>query len=169
MSHGFATKIIPVQLSQASGAPNAPSSRANAIVAQGVEQHGCRESREGQGRPLAADPWSDDGGSGPRRSRGRMVGQAFLLTFVRGAQPRLKKVSRPAGRNKSIPKDDNELNNRFYRKPVFTYPLSYARSNASLSVRTTFTRANLLSLASTSVQGAMAVLVWTTMSLTAWL
>jgi len=104
------------------------------------------------------------GGSGPRRSRGRMVGQAFLLTFLA-----TKKVSRPAGRNKSIPKDDNELNNRFYRKPVFTYPLSYARSNASLSVRTTFTRANLLSLASTSVQGAMAVLVWTTMSLTAWL
>lgn len=91
-------------------------------------------------------------------------GKRFCLLFWR-----LKKVSRPAGRNRSIPKHDNELSNRFYRKSGFTQPLSYARSNASLSVRTTFTRANRLSLASTRVQGATVVLVCTTMSLTAWL
>ncbi|POH83099.1 hypothetical protein CXK91_07635 [Stutzerimonas stutzeri] len=35
----------------------------------------------GQGWPFAAGPWSVTGAREPRRSRGRMEGQAFLLTF----------------------------------------------------------------------------------------
>ena len=36
----------------------------------------------GQGWPFAAGPWSVTGAREPRRSRGRMQGQAFLLTFL---------------------------------------------------------------------------------------
>ena len=35
----------------------------------------------GHGWPFAAGPWNVTGARGPRRSRGRMQGQAFLLTF----------------------------------------------------------------------------------------
>jgi hypothetical protein len=35
----------------------------------------------GQGWPVAAGPWNVTGAREPRRSRGRMQGQAFLLTF----------------------------------------------------------------------------------------
>ena len=51
----------------------------------------------GQGWPIAAGPWNVTGAREPRRSRGRMQGQAFLLTFLPAGQVRLKKVSRPAG------------------------------------------------------------------------
>ncbi len=36
----------------------------------------------GQGWPIAAGPWNVTGAREPRRSRGRMQGQAFLLTFL---------------------------------------------------------------------------------------
>ncbi|PNF71243.1 hypothetical protein CXK96_18240 [Stutzerimonas stutzeri] len=35
----------------------------------------------GQGWPFAAGPWNVAGAREPRRSRGRMQGQAFLVTF----------------------------------------------------------------------------------------
>ena len=53
-------------------------------------------------------------------------------------------------------------------KPGYFLSLANAASSAWLMVRNTFTRAQRLSLASTSVHGAISVLVRSTMSPTAW-
>ena len=70
---------LPYQNQQAT--PIRPISRPSAGVVEGVERQGCRESREGHGWPFVACPWNGTGAREPRRSRGRMQGQAFLLTF----------------------------------------------------------------------------------------
>ena len=49
---------------------------------EGVERHGCRESRDGPGMALRSVPlewrWSERTRS---EAQGRMQGQAFLVTF----------------------------------------------------------------------------------------
>ncbi len=65
-----------------SGHTTRPFSRPSAGVVEGVERQGCRESREGQGWPFVACPWNGAGARGPRQSRGRMQGQAVLVTFA---------------------------------------------------------------------------------------
>jgi hypothetical protein len=49
----------------------------------------------GQGWPFAAGPWSVTGAREPRRSRGRMEGQAFLLTFFGAGRPAFEKSESP--------------------------------------------------------------------------
>ncbi len=62
---------------------NRPFRRVSAIVVEGVERHGCRESRDGPGMALRGVPlewrWSERTRS---EAQGRMAGQAFLVTFV---------------------------------------------------------------------------------------
>ena len=63
--------------------PSAPFRRVSGIDVEGVERHGCRESRDGPGMALRGVPlerrWSE---RTLREAQGRMVGQAFLVTFV---------------------------------------------------------------------------------------
>ena len=54
-------------------------------------------------------------------------------------------------------------------RPAYFLCLANAASSASLMVRRTLTRAQRLSLASTNVQGAISLLVRSTISPTAWL
>ena len=55
----------------------------NGIVVEGVERHGCRESRDGPGMALRGVPperrWSERTRS---EAQGRMQGQDLLVTFV---------------------------------------------------------------------------------------
>ena len=78
--------------------PTAPFRRVNGIVVEGVERHGCRESRDGQGMALRGVPlkrrWSERTRS---EAQGRMQGKTFWLLLWR-----LTKVTRPAGRNHSV-------------------------------------------------------------------
>ena len=63
--------------------PTAPFRRVSGIAEEGVERHGCRESRDGPGMALRGVPlerrWSERTRS---EAQGRMAGQAFLVTFV---------------------------------------------------------------------------------------
>ncbi len=65
-----------------SGHTTRPISRPSAGVVEGVERQGCRESREGHGWPFVAGPWNGTGAREPRQRRGRMQGQAVLVTFA---------------------------------------------------------------------------------------
>ncbi len=62
---------------------NRPFRRVSGIAVEGVERHGCRESRGGPGMALRGVPlerrWSERTRS---EAQGRMAGQAFLVTFV---------------------------------------------------------------------------------------
>ncbi len=58
-----------------------PTRRPNGVVAQGDEWHGCHERRDWPWMALRAGPRSGDGVREPRRSRGRMMGQALLVSF----------------------------------------------------------------------------------------
>ncbi len=62
------------------------------------------DAARGQDGPWMAhldQPRNGAGVSGPAaQRRAECPGQAFLVTLVRGAQPRLAKVTRPRGRNK---------------------------------------------------------------------
>ena len=51
---------------------------------------------KGHGWPFAAGPWSVTGARKPRRSRGRMQGQAFLLTFLGAGLPATEKSESPS-------------------------------------------------------------------------
>ncbi|MFU6374998.1 hypothetical protein ACM792_07415 [Metapseudomonas otitidis] len=59
-----------------------PFRRPNAGVAQEDERHGCRERRVRPWMACRADLRSDTGVRAPRQSRGRMQGQAFLVSFL---------------------------------------------------------------------------------------
>ncbi len=65
-----------------SGATESPLSGGRAQVAwKGLSGMDAARAAMGHGWPFAAGPWSVTGVREPRRSRGRMEGQAFLLTF----------------------------------------------------------------------------------------
>jgi len=60
-----------------------PLSGGRAQVAwRGLSGMDAARAAMGQGWPFAAGPWNVTGAREPRRSRGRMQGQAFLLTFL---------------------------------------------------------------------------------------
>ena len=50
----------------------------------------------GHGWPVAAGPWNVTGAREPRRSQGRMQGQAFLLTFFGAGHPAFEKSESPS-------------------------------------------------------------------------
>ena len=52
----------------------------------------------GQGWPFAAGPWNVTGAREPRRSWGRMEGQAFLLTFFAFEKSESPCKAKPVGR-----------------------------------------------------------------------
>ncbi len=62
--------------------PTAPFRRVSGIAVEGVERHGCRESRDGPGMALRGVPlewrWSERTRS---EAQGRMEGQALLVPF----------------------------------------------------------------------------------------
>ena len=71
-----------ISLHGLSGATESPLSGGRAQVAwKGLSGMDAARAAMGQGWPFAAGPWSVTGAREPRRSRGRMEGQAFLLTF----------------------------------------------------------------------------------------
>ena len=71
-----------ISLHGLSGATESPLSGGRAQVAwKGLSGMDATRAAMGQGWPFAAGPWSVTGAREPRRSRGRMEGQAFLLTF----------------------------------------------------------------------------------------
>ncbi len=78
-----------------------PLSGGRAQVAwKGLSGMDAARAAMGQGWPFAAGPWNVTGAREPRRSRGRMQGQAFLLTFFafeKSESPsRAKPMLRPA-------------------------------------------------------------------------
>src|SRR5690606_32719579 len=58
----------------------APSGGRAEVSRRGLSGMDAARAAMGHGRPFAACPWSGAGAREPRRSRGRMQGQAFLLT-----------------------------------------------------------------------------------------
>ncbi len=71
-----------ISLHGLSGATKSPLSGGRAQVAwKGFSGMDAARAAMGHGWPFAAGPWSVTGVREPRRSRGRMEGQAFLLTF----------------------------------------------------------------------------------------
>jgi len=70
-------------LHRPSDAAKSPLSGGRAQVAwKGLSGMDAARAALGQGWPVAAGPWNVTGAREPRRSRGRMQGQAFLLTFL---------------------------------------------------------------------------------------
>ena len=51
------------------------------MLRRGTRGMDAERGATGQGWPFAAGPWNIIGAREPRRSRGRMQGQAFLVTF----------------------------------------------------------------------------------------
>ena len=60
---------------------------ARVVLGRGRHRHGW---------PIAAGPWNVTGAREPRRSRGRMQGQAFLLTFEGPAVRAIEKSESPS-------------------------------------------------------------------------
>jgi len=85
-----------------SDAAKSPLSGGRAQVAwKGLSGMDAARAALGHGWPVDAGPWNVTGAREPRRSRGRMQGQDFLLTFEGPAVRAFKKVRRPAGRNQA--------------------------------------------------------------------
>src|SRR5690606_9871137 len=63
---------------------------------------------KGQGWPLYDDPRSGDGANEPRRSRGRMQGQAFLVTFFATEKSDSPSRAKPAPSSNSINDHESE-------------------------------------------------------------
>ena len=79
-----------------------PSVRPRSSVVAGVARQDAERGARGR-MPLRAVPPPRRRDEGTRSAaEGRNVGTAFLVTFVRGAQSRLTKVTRPGGRNKNL-------------------------------------------------------------------
>ena len=92
-----------ISLHGLSGAIESPLSGGRAQVAwKGLSGMDAARATMGQGWPFAAGPWSVTGARGPRRSRGRMEGQAFLLTFFGAGRPASEKSESPS-RAKPLP------------------------------------------------------------------
>ncbi len=78
-----------LRLAPTSASLHRPSDTTESPLSEGRAQVACKglsgmdaaRAVMGQGWPFAAGPWNVTGAREPRRSRGRMQGQAFLLTF----------------------------------------------------------------------------------------
>ncbi len=104
------------------GSRQRPSRRPNAVVAPGDERHGCRERRARPWMAHRAGPQSGDGVREPRRSRGRMMGQALLVSFGATA-----KRDSPGG---AKPESSPELGNQLDSNPLATLNADRANSCA---------------------------------------
>ena len=90
--------------------PPLPEGRAQEAC-KGLSGMDAARAALGHGWPVAAGPWNVTGAREPRRSRGRMQGQAFLLTFSASgksespsrAKP-MPRPTRPIGNTPRIPK-----------------------------------------------------------------
>jgi len=79
------------------GTTESPLSGGRAQVAwKGLSGMDAARAAMGQGWPFAAGPWSVTGAREPRRSRGRMQGQAFLVTFFGAGHPAFGKSDSPS-------------------------------------------------------------------------
>ena len=98
-----------LHIAAATASLHAPSDTAELPLSEGRAQvawkglSGMDAARElgvpptmGQGWPFAAGLWNVTGARGPRRSRGRMQGQAFLLTFLGAGHPAFEKSESPS-------------------------------------------------------------------------
>ena len=69
-------------------------------LCRGVSRMDAAKGVKGHGRPLYADPRSNDGANEPgAKRRAGCRGKRFCLLFSRPGMARLEKVSRPGGRN----------------------------------------------------------------------
>jgi len=73
------------------------------VTWKGLSGMDAARAAMGQGCPFAAGPWNVTGAREPRRSRGRMQGQAFLLTFFGAGHPATEKSESPS-RAKPMPR-----------------------------------------------------------------
>ena len=86
-------------LHRPSDATKSPLSEGRAQVAwKGLSGMDAARALLGHGWPVAAGPWRVTGAREPRRSRGRMQGPAFLLTFLASEK------SEPPSRAKPMPR-----------------------------------------------------------------
>src|SRR5690606_34022581 len=76
---------------------------------------------KGQGWPLYDDSRSGDGANEPRRSRGRMQGQAFLVTFFATEKSDSPSRAKPAPSSNSINDHESET---FIQPPNLASPVS---------------------------------------------
>jgi len=80
-----------------SDATGSPLSEGRAQVAwKGLSGMDAARAVKGHGWPVAAGPWNVTGAREPRRSQGRMLGQAFLLTFFGAGHPATEKSESPS-------------------------------------------------------------------------
>src|SRR5690606_2584954 len=77
---------------------------------------------KGQGRPLYDDPRSGDGANEPRRSRGRMQGQAFLVTFFATEKSNSPSRAKPAPSSNSASAHESETFIQHIKLPVRRQP-----------------------------------------------
>ena len=70
------------------------------LFRRGMSRMDAAKGVKGHGRPLYADPRSNDGANEPgAKRRAGCRGKRFCLLFSRPGMARLEKVSRPGGRN----------------------------------------------------------------------
>ncbi|GEM_PF-2619755 len=75
-------RYFPAYLHDPSNTTESPLSAGRAqVMWKGLSGMDAARAAMGQGWPFAAGPWNVTGAREPRRSRGRMQGQAFLVTF----------------------------------------------------------------------------------------
>ena len=72
------------------------------VAWKGLSGMDAARAAMGQGWPFAAGPWNVTGTREPRRSRGRMEGQAFLLTFFATEKSESPSRAKPARQNSTI-------------------------------------------------------------------
>src|SRR5690606_19564437 len=75
---------------------------------RGASRRDAARVVKGQGWPLYDDPRSGDGANEPRRSRGRMQGQAFLVTFFATEKSDSPSRAKPAPSSNSINDHESE-------------------------------------------------------------
>ncbi len=164
-------------LHRPSDATESPLSEGRAQVAwKGLSGMDAARAALGHGWPVAAGPWNVTGAREPRRSRGRMQGQAFLLTFFAfeksespsRAKP-MPQPTRPIGITQRTQSQKASLGKTRCRFPLLqkaseplqtAHPVAPARENAARS--SSIRAANTGSRASSLLHGLTAALTGTT-------
>jgi len=174
-------------LHRPSDATESPLSEGRAQVAwKGLSGMDAARAALGRGRhrhgwPVTASPWNVTGAREPRRSRGRMQGQAFLLTFFGAGHPAFEKSespsrakpmpqpTRPTGTTQRTQSQKASLGKTQCRFPLLqkaseplqtAHPVAPARESAARS--SSIRAANTGSRASSLLHGLTAALTGTT-------
>ncbi|MCY1543429.1 hypothetical protein D9M68_792470 [compost metagenome] len=88
---------LPESVQKRWGSDPAPSGGRAESLRRGTSGMDAARGVWGHGWPLTPGPRSSDGARGPRRSRGRMQGQAFLVTSLWCGIPTFERSDSPGG------------------------------------------------------------------------